>query len=208
MWSAATLRQAEATGDSDAANAAGSWTVRRRARRRARDVGRPQAWGAPRCRRSSRAARRPQDRGEHVDGRRLAVGAGDREPGGRPSRAPHPPGELDLSPYGYAVRGRIERAAGGPGASPGEVTTRSVSRGLGIPCVLVRARRTSTPRTVKDLGALVDAFERSAGRRRRSVRGAALPERVGGGEPADAQAGDEHPQTRPVGVAMGQPGPL
>jgi hypothetical protein len=45
-------------------------------------------------------ARRLQDGGEHLDGRGLAVGAGDREPGRRfPAvQFPQPPGEFDVAP--------------------------------------------------------------------------------------------------------------
>ena len=45
--------------------------------------------------------RRPQDRGEHVDGRRLAVRAGDREPRSRALERAHPPRQLDLAPDRY-----------------------------------------------------------------------------------------------------------
>jgi hypothetical protein len=57
----------------------------------------------------------------------------------------------------------------------------------------------------EDLGALVD---RSGCSRRTGIDdgddGPALPQRIGRGEAADPQACDEHPQTRPVGVAVGE----
>lgn len=59
--------------------------------------------------------RRLQDRGEHPYGRGLAVGAGDREPGGR-AGAPQPPGEFDVAPDGDARLGGCgeERLVGLP----------------------------------------------------------------------------------------------
>ncbi|GAA4947819.1 hypothetical protein GCM10023238_12720 [Streptomyces heliomycini] len=50
-------------------------------------------------------ARRLQDGGEHLDGRGLAVGAGDREPGGRVG-LPEPPGEFDVAPHRHPGRAR------------------------------------------------------------------------------------------------------
>ena len=47
-----------------------------------------------------------QDRGQHLHGRRLAVGAGDGEPGRGALARAQPPGQLDLAPDRDAGRGR------------------------------------------------------------------------------------------------------
>ena len=49
---------------------------------------------------------RPQDRGEHLHGGRLAVGAGHGQPRRRPLTRPQPPRELHLAPHRDAGRGR------------------------------------------------------------------------------------------------------
>ena len=50
---------------------------------------------------------RAQDRVEHLDGRGLAVGAGDREPGRGRGRVAQPPGQLDLAPDRDAALRRL-----------------------------------------------------------------------------------------------------
>lgn len=61
-----------------------------------------------------------QDRGQHPYGRGLAVGAGDREPGGR-AGAPEPPGELDVAPDLHArLGGGGEERLVGPPAGGGD----------------------------------------------------------------------------------------
>jgi len=52
---------------------------------------------------------RAQDTGEHLDRRRLAVGAGDRDPGRGTGLRAHTPRKLHLTPDRYAARGRGEQ---------------------------------------------------------------------------------------------------
>jgi hypothetical protein len=153
---------------------------------------------------------RPQDRSKHVDGRRLAVGAGDREPGGGPGLGPHPPGEFDLSPHRYAVRRRIEQQrVVGPPARRGDdqVQQRWCVRAAlprqGADVLLAQADLRAEDR--QDLGSLVDGLSGAGcGTVDDGHVGAAFQQRVGRREPADPEPGDDDPQPRPIGVAMGQ----
>ncbi len=95
-------------------------------------------------------------------------------------------------------------SSGWSGRHPGEVTTRSTgvsgrAATASGPC-WSRAPRMSRIRARSDI-------TEPGGRCRRvddGDLGPALEQGVGGGEPAHAEAGDEHPQPGPVGVAVGE----
>ncbi len=140
-----------------------------------------------------------QDRGEHVDGRRLAVRAGDGEPRGGAFAGAHAPGELDLSPHGYAGRRRGEHervVRRDPGRGDDELGPR---RGLDH---VLRAETDVDIEDLEDRRTLADRLGLVAGDRD-DVR-AAVGQGVGGREAGHAEADDEDADARPVGVAVGQ----
>ena len=117
-----------------------------------------------------------QDRLEHGDRRRLAVGAGDREPRrGRAvgARHPQPPGELRFADRPRCRGAAASTSSGASGRQPGEVTTRSVPSGTASsgPSQLPPAATSSAT-----TGGSAASVSSTRAPRRRSTRAAAAPE--------------------------------
>ncbi len=140
---------------------------------------------------------RLQDRGEHPDGGRLAVGAGDREPGGRVGAA-QPPGQFDVAPDGDAgLFGGAEERAGGLPAGGGDHQLGALGEGLPVAEADGDAQRPK----LGGLGALAFAVAAVD----RGDAGAEAGQGAGGGYAAHAEAGDGDVLAVPVHLMASHP---
>ncbi len=141
-------------------------------------------------------ARGGQDRGEHLDRGGLAVGAGDRQPGGRFAgggvRPAQPPGQLDVAPDLQAgpLGGLEQRAARRP-AGRGDDQPGALGQGVAVAEADGDAERLqfggAGPQALA--GAAVDDRD----------QGAEAVQDPGGADAGDAEPGDGDRQAGPVG---------
>ena len=104
------------------------------------------------------------------------------------------------SPQTGMPRAAAASSSGWSGRKPGEVTTSSMPSGTSSG--VLGAQPDVDVQDLQDPGAFADGFGGVGADG--GDDGAAVRERVGGREPADAEAGDQDPQRRPVGVAVGE----
>jgi hypothetical protein len=136
-----------------------------------------------------------EDRVEHLDGGGLAVGARDAQPRGGGLRVAQPPSELDLAPHWDAARGGL-----------GDQRSRRLPAGRGDHDVDVVGQGRGRARAEADLGA--EHLEQGrlllatvGALVERDDTGAEVGQVVGGGEPRDAEPGDDRPDPGPVVTA-------
>ena len=142
-------------------------------------------------------ASRTQDVVEHLHGRGLAVGAGDRQPGGGIVGVAQPPGELDLSPDRDPALARLReqrrrRSPTGRGDHDVDVVGQHVGGAL--------AEAYVGTQDTEELGLLL-ALLVARGLVERDHRGTQVGEVVGGREPRDAEAGHDRLHALPGVVA-------
>ena len=119
MWSGATLRQAEATGDTERCQC--SWKLDSSTARTSYGSGCSTASSSGVPTLPALVARSPAAR--RIEASMLTVVVLPLVPvtvsqGAAPTRGAHPPGQLDLAPHRYAGRGGRDEQRAGRGASP------------------------------------------------------------------------------------------
>ena len=182
--------------------AAGSSRARRRARRSRPGRARRRARARRCCRTARRAGRRPTSIvAVELRRRGLAVGAGDEDPVGRRPSArhlvAHAPGELDVAPDAMPASSRpLEHGVVGVEAGRGDDHARARTRRAPRARRRADAARRRAPITVED----ARSYSSSAVSATHEHVGAELGERVGDGEPGDAEARAPRRGGPPVGV--------